>query len=133
MRRSARLLLLLITALWLPLQAVAGIVMPFSRLASEQPVPAEPMSHDAPCHGQMSGGTETVPAPSFAAEASLGHDCDQGCDDCGVCHLASSGYMPATDSRSADLPVTRTYVVRPVLASLSFIPEPLQHPPLRLS
>lgn len=128
MRRSTRLLILLITALWLPLQAVAGIVMPFSSLASEQPVPAEAMSHEAPCHGQMTGGTETPPA-----QASLGHDCDQGCDDCGVCHLASSGYMPATDSRSADLPVTRTYVVWPVLASLSFIPEPLQHPPLRLS
>jgi len=128
MRRSTRLLLLLITALWLPLQAVAGIVMPFSRLASGHPVPAEAMTHEAPCHGQMTGGTETLPA-----QASFGHDCDQGCDDCGVCHLASSGYMPATASRATELPATRTYVVRLFLASLGFIPEPLQHPPLRLS
>ena len=122
MRRWFRLLPLLLTALWLPLQAVAGITMPFCRHAAEQSVP-ETTGHEAHCPGHA--------AEEASAPAAIG--CDQDCDGCELCHLATAGYMPATPTLPAHMPAGRDYVAAPALASPSFIPDPPQYPPPRLS
>lgn len=119
MRRWFRLLPLLITALWLPLQAVAAVAMPFCRHATEQAVPVAAMTPEGHCAGHAA---EAAPTPG-----------DQDCDGCELCHLAGAGYMPAAVATTAHLPATRNFVASPVLASPSFVPEPPQHPPRRLS
>jgi hypothetical protein len=123
MRRWFRLLPLLITALWLPLQAVAAIAMPFCRHAAEQAVQLDASAAEQHCPGH--GGNDAPPPGSAAV--------DQDCDGCELCHLASAGYMlPATATTESLSPV-RDFESRPVLASPSHIPEPPQHPPRHLS
>lgn len=122
MRRWLRMLPLLITALWLPLQAVAAIAMPFCRHAAEQAVPLDAAGAEAHCHGH---GGDDNPPPDIAA--------DQDCDGCELCHLAGAGYMLPAMVVAESLPPARDFVARPVLASPSHIPEPPQHPPRRLS
>jgi len=123
MRRWLRLLPLLITALWLPLQAVAAVAMPFCRHAAEQAAAADAMTHEEHCPGHA--------MESAAVPAAI--DCDQDCDGCELCHLASAGYMPAAAATAVQPLVGRDFQLRPVLASRSFVPEPPQHPPRRLS
>jgi hypothetical protein len=125
MRRWLRLLPLLITALWLPLQAVAAVAMPFCRHAVEQAAAADAMAHEEHCPGHA--------MESAAVAVPVAIDCAQDCDGCELCHLASAGYMPAAAPAAARLPATRDFQARPVLASPSFISEPPQHPPRRLS
>lgn len=122
MRRWFRMLPLLITALWLPLQAVAAIAMPFCRHAAEQVVPLDAAVAEAHCHGH--GGDDAPPASAAA---------DQDCDGCELCHLASAGYMLPAMATAESLPSARDFAARPFLASPSHIPEPPQHPPRRLS
>jgi hypothetical protein len=125
MRRWFRLLPLLITALWLPLQAVAAVAMPFCRHAAEQAAAADATTHEEHCPGHaMESPTVDVPAAI---------DCDQDCDGCELCHLASAGYMPAAVVTAAHPSVSRDFQLRTVLASPSFVPEPPQHPPRHLS
>ncbi|MDP2793579.1 MAG: hypothetical protein Q8O25_05785 [Sulfurisoma sp.] len=124
MRCWLRLLPLLITALWLPLQAVAAVAMPFCRHATEQAVPAEAMTHEEHCPGHA--------VEAAATPAAAGSDCAQDCDGCELCHLTGAGCMPAATT-TAHLPAARDFVPRSVLVSPSFVPEPPQHPPRRLS
>lgn len=132
MRRWLRLLPLLITALWLPLQAVAAVAMPFCRHAAEQAVPAETLMHEEHCPGHaveagLSSGS--MVATSVAADSG----CAQDCDGCELCHLASAGYLLPAVPTATSLPPAHDFAANPVLASPSFIPEPPQHPPRRLS
>jgi hypothetical protein len=107
--RQLRSCLLILLALWLPIQANAALTMPFCRHAPE-PVAAE-TTH---CHEQM-----------VNAAAS-----DIDCDNCGLCHLASAGFLLApTDT----FPLHAASILVPKLqaASASHIPEPPQQPPRR--
>lgn len=125
MRRWIRLLPLLITALWLPLQAVASVAMPFCRHAAEQAAGVEAASQEEHCAMH-----EGAPEPQSTNTTDPG--C-QSCDGCELCHLAGAGYMPATVAASEPLPAARVFAPRPQFASPSHIPEPPQYPPRRLS
>ncbi|MDP1537740.1 MAG: hypothetical protein Q8L95_11210 [Burkholderiales bacterium] len=111
MRRIKSYLLILI-ALWLPLQAAAAATMPFCRHAAEQ-VTMEGVH----CH-------EQVDEPSTAAAGDL------DCDNCAMCHLATAGYLLVT---AENLPPLAASILVPKLkpASPSHIPEPPQQPPRR--
>lgn len=124
MRRWFRLLPLLFTALWLPLQAVAAIAMPFCRHAAEQAAQIEASAPEAHCHGHA--GNDAPPAAASAHSS-------QDCDGCELCHLASAGYMLPAVVTAESLPPARDFEARPILASPSQIPEPLLHPPIRAS
>ncbi len=119
MRRYKSYLLLLI-ALWLPLQAAAAWAMPFCRHAMEQAAQTEAMLPVAHCHEQ----------PGDASAGMVTADLD--CDNCEMCHLASAGYIPPA---IANLPssVASVFVAQPILAAHSFIAEPPQDPPRRLN
>jgi len=121
MRRWFRLLPLLLTALWLPLQAVAAIAMPFCRHAADQAATLPAATQGEHCHGHA------------ADDATAAHSPDQDCDGCDLCHLASAGYMLPAMATAEPLPPVRDFTPRPVLASPSHIPEPPQHPPRRPS
>lgn len=126
MRRRFHLFLLLITALWLPLQAVAAIAMPFCRHAAEQALQQGVAADGDHCPGHA--GAEAPPADNGGSASS-----DQDCDGCELCHLASAGYLLPATGTAGRLPPARDFAAHPVLASPSFIPEPPQHPPRRLS
>jgi hypothetical protein len=118
MRRCKSSLLILI-ALWLPLQAAAAWAMPFCRHAVERAVQAEAVPSPAHCHEQV------------ATEADATNP-DLDCDNCEMCHLASAGYIPPAVA-NLPLPVASVFAAQQVLASPSFIAEPPQDPPRRLN
>jgi len=124
MRRWLRLLPLLITALWLPLQAVAGITMPFCRHATEQAAPAATDAQEVHCPEHAGNAGHEAPPASNAS----GHDC-QDCDGCELCHLASAGYMPTPASMMCSVPAASHFVALPQTVFPSHIPEPPQYPP----
>ncbi|MHB1429416.1 MAG: hypothetical protein ACYC5U_05270 [Rhodocyclaceae bacterium] len=108
MRRLKSLFLILL-ALWLPLQAAAAVTMPFCRHAPE-PAAAEA----AHCHEQVANAAAS----------------DIDCDNCGLCHLASAGFLLApTDT--FPLHAASIQVPKLTTASASHIPEPPQQPPRR--
>jgi hypothetical protein len=116
MRRFKSCLLILV-ALWLPLQAAAAVTMPFCRHAAEQVALEETMQAAAHCHEQVADAA-TVAADDFA------------CDNCQMCHLATAGYL--LSARETLPPLAANILVsRLEPVSASHIPEPLQQPPRR--
>lgn len=115
--RWPRLLPILFTALWLPLQAVAALTMPF---CTHGPVSGEASalaSLEHPCHeqGQAEGGA--AQQDGFA------------CDQCGFCHLACAGMAPAPLVAAVPLPVGDRYARVAAAFPPDHIPELLQPPP----
>lgn len=115
MRRAPTFLLLLI-ALWLPLQAAAALAMPFCRhVHQEQPAG---MTHEGmSCHESMD---ESAAAPAA----------DLGCDDCEMCHLATAGFLPVSGESVAP-PMLSVFVARLAADSKSFIADLPDQPPRR--
>lgn len=108
--------LLIFAALWLPVQTMAGLAMPICQHGQDQGSVVA-MHDDAaamPCHG------------AEAADAAAHQD---GCDNCGVCHLAGAGFMPSADAAAGVMPQANRYSLPAVLAPRSHIAEPPQHPP----
>jgi ABC-type nickel/cobalt efflux system permease component RcnA len=115
--RFARFLLIF-AALWLPVQTMAGLAMPLCQHGEDRTsVVAVHHGDDAsamPCHEAM-------------ADEQAAHQ--DGCDNCGVCHLASAGFLPSADVAAGLMPVGHRYALPAVLAPRSHIAEPPQHPP----
>lgn len=118
MRNRFVRLLLLFTALWLPVQTMAAMSMPLCRHALEQSmagVGTEQAGVAVHCH-------ETT-VPDQAA-----HD-DGACDNCEQCHLACAGFMPSAPLVTDLVPAEQRYMLPAIAAPASHIVEPLQHPP----
>jgi hypothetical protein len=118
--RFFRLLPLFVAALWLPFQAIAATAMPFCRHGEAHKLLA--MADDAavehcPMHDKQ-------PTPK---------DHGMGCDDCGFCHLAAAGMMPAPKRVADVIPAGRDFRADVQLAPTSAIPEPPQQPPKRVA
>jgi hypothetical protein len=111
--RRIKSFLLIIIALWLPLQAAAAVTMPFCRHAAE-PVATEA----AHCHQQVVESAATAMAADF------------DCDNCAMCHLASAGFLLAATEALPPLAMS-ILVPKLDLVSASHIPEPPQQPPRR--
>lgn len=115
--RIARFLLL-VAALWLPVQTGAALAMPLCHHAPLQAA-VEMADHTAmeagaPCH-------ETA-TPDQAAH-------DAGCDNCQICHMAGAGFMPTTAMSTGLMPAANAYSLPAIMAPRSHIGEPPQHPP----
>ncbi len=125
MRRCKRFLLILM-ALWLPLQAAAAAAMPFCSHAAEAPVQTAVQTAAAQPPGHC---LDHVPrSGDHVAEASGG---DLACDNCEMCHLASSGYLPVA-AASLTLAAASSYMALPAPTPLSHIGDPPLQPPRRL-
>lgn len=118
--RWFRLLPLFIAALWLPLQAVAAIAMPFCRHGETQKVAVAADQAVVHCHQHE---RQQTPADHVA----------NACDQCGFCHLAGAGFMPAAEPVAAVIPAGRDFRSDAPLAPASNIPEPPRQPPRRLA
>jgi ABC-type nickel/cobalt efflux system permease component RcnA len=119
--RFARLLLIL-TALWLPLQAVAGMTMKIVTPAMAPAVQDQVVEDACPYH------RHTEAAAPEKSQPAQQHDCDS----CGVCHLAATGYVHVAALAVAMVPTTNTLVAAPTKERASHIPEPPQYPPKRI-
>lgn len=113
--RRLRPLLLVLMACWLTLQAVAAWTMPLCAHA----VP--PIS--APCEH-----TGAHASPHEADETSTATH-PPACDHCGVCHLASSGFLLARQDGVLAMIGPDMLIARPVITPHSHIAEPPRHPP----
>jgi hypothetical protein len=108
--RRMRSLFLIFIALWLPLQAAAGWTMSLCSHALQEDAAAT-----VHCHEQE----ETAAASNLE------------CDNCGICHLASTGFLLA-GLETASLPVTANVLVPgQVNPAPSHISPPPQQPPRR--
>ncbi len=121
MRRYNNLLLLLV-ALWLPIQAASAVAMPFCRHAAERTGQAEVLLEGAHCHEQA----------AVTVEDTDHVDGTLGCDNCEMCHLATAGYLPAAVTSLMPEAVS-VLVALPALALPSHIGDPPQQPPRRLN
>jgi hypothetical protein len=124
MTRWLRLLPMLIAALWLPFQAVAANAMPLCRHGQPHEAVAVQVAAD---HCAMHSLHQEAPAQPDPAPADHG----LGCDQCGFCHLAGAGYLPAAERIPQATPADRGYAASAALIPPSHIPEPPQQPPRR--
>lgn len=124
MRRRFSLLLFILTAFWLPMQAVAAAAMPFCR-HGEAHKTVQATAAAEHCHLQDQQPRESLPSPDDSHGMS--------CDDCGFCHLAASGFLPAPDHVGMIIGLGREFRLHIELAPPSYIPEPPQRPPRRVA
>ncbi|MHB1360255.1 MAG: hypothetical protein ACYCWC_11820 [Rhodocyclaceae bacterium] len=120
MRRFKSFLLILM-ALWLPLQAAAAVAMPFCRHAAEQPLQAAALQSPEHCHEHAGNAA----GPEGGAGSS-----DLACDNCEMCHLASAGYLPVT-ANNLTLATVSAHLTLTALTPLSHIGDPPLQPPRR--
>lgn len=117
--RHLSLLLAFLAALSLPFQAVAGLVMTMTGEGGSVAVMDDSgaaMADDCPMHSHH----EQKKSPDHSR-----------CGHCGVCHLASTGFLTPDHVKSDLLPAVETYAFAADVSPLSHIPEPPQHPPRR--
>ena len=106
-----RRLVLILVMLWLPLQGMAAVVMPFCKQAH-----LDPSGHAVGHHDQQAEDQHQSPAP-------------HACDDCDICHLACAPGVPCEAALTIALPATEHATSEP-WGQPRFIPDQPQRPPL---
>ncbi|MBK9160724.1 MAG: DUF2946 domain-containing protein [Nitrosomonadales bacterium] len=130
MSDSFRKLVAVILAIWLPL--FSGNAMAVSAVMQAQdgdchPAVAQPGKH--PAEGSSQHAHHALAATDGLPEGA-GDQHDPSCDNCGVCHIACTGYLgvPAVAMELFD-PGSR--VVHPIAVNfVSHLSAPLDPPPL---
>jgi hypothetical protein len=110
-----RLPVIALALLWLPLQAIAAVVMPFCVHGSSQSTMHSNSEHD---HHHDGSHSEPHHQPGGL----------QDCNDCGACNLACAPAVPASATLLSAPPVTAPLHFHFTRAGL-FIPEQPQPPP----
>jgi hypothetical protein len=117
--------------LWLPLQGIAAVAMPFCRHALPD------TSMEPAMHGERQQGSH---AQHEHAADHDGHDAgadapDPGsslaCNDCGVCHLACAPAVAPASSFSASNIMSGQQIAGNPSEPRAFVPEQPKRPPLR--
>ncbi len=125
-------LFVLCIAFWLPVQTMAGVVMPMSRHALEQNAPVvgdEQGVSEMRCHDAMGEMGAAGAAGAAGADSTTAASHESGCNDCGVCHLASTGFMVSSPLTLSADPVGTHRLGSVLTAPPEHITEPPQHPP----
>ena len=118
--------LLFFAALWLPVQTMAGMVMPLGLMLQDQGsqvAATEQAAQAHPCHEAAAGQTDRAdPGVQTGTH-------DSTCGNCEICHLACAGFMPSALPATNLVPSSPRYVQPALAAPASHIAEPPQHPP----
>jgi hypothetical protein len=121
--RRVRIFVIGLLMLWLPLQAVAAVSMPFcTHAGSADAAYAAVQEQHHHSHSMPDSDSHGHQADQHPAAGSL------QCNDCGVCNLACAPGVPA----SAMLPLAAPVTVEPDFLAQShglFVPEQPQPPP----
>lgn len=108
-------ILLILLAVWLPIQASAAMAMSLCRHTTA------PATKEAThCQAHMSQQSVGV----------VDLENDTACDNCALCHLASAGFLLGPNE-TFPLYSASILIPRLITASASHIPEPPQQPPRR--
>jgi hypothetical protein len=110
-----RALLLVLIACLLPLQTALACAMQLCHDATQQVVVQDNLA-DAHCH-------------SHEADVTTAAQAGTACEDCGVCHLAGTGFLLTDGERLAVLVGIDVLVPQPLATPRSHITEPSLHPP----
>ncbi|MEW6163944.1 MAG: hypothetical protein AB1642_02660 [Pseudomonadota bacterium] len=114
----------------MPIQAASAVALPYCRHAAGQPVVQQ-----AGPQPQAAAGThchEHHAAPDGSAMPDNAAATDDGCDNCDMCHLASTGYLPSASASLTPVPVS-IQVAAPTAVLLGRVDTPPQQPPRRLN
>jgi hypothetical protein len=124
MRRAARLFLLCLLCLSLPLQALAAAQMGMSMVVADG---GQPGVQQLDCHGaSLAHGAPADSGDEHAPQPAGQHK------SCGACCLLSLSGMPALP-RVPALPPASHARPAPELAPAGFLPEGLERPPRQFS
>ncbi|MFZ5510028.1 MAG: DUF2946 family protein [Pseudomonadota bacterium] len=117
-----RRLIALLLAFWLPVQVAVAVVMPFCQHDKG-------MTHAVRGYGESDhcnpAADKPASGPDEAAAAFVNADCDQ----CGLCHLAHSGFAPAQAFRAVAAPEGQAAAPRRVDFRTAFAEFP-DRPPM---
>lgn len=122
--RIARFLLL-VAALWLPVQTSAALAMPLCHHVPLQMAVEMADHHVMEDHGAAMGAGAHCNEAAIPDQAAH----DAGCDNCQICHMAGAGFMPSTVSPTGLMPAANAYSLPAIMAPPSHISEPPQQPP----
>jgi len=116
--------------LWLPLQAVAAVTMPFCAHAGHSHESAAAAMSDVEEHDIAFHRDRQGPLDSHHQ-----HEPDSGsqvmnCNECGACHLACSPAAPATAVILAHTSLRQSYFLHTPARPALFVPEQRKRPPL---
>jgi len=122
----ARRVILFLAILWLPLQGVVAVAMPFCPHSLGRPaISSEPQAaHAHHAHGAHSLAPDSHPGQDPAQP----EHSDLSCNGCGVCHLACAPAVAAATSL-AFAPADSIYSQLYSTFIRLFIPEQPQPPP----
>ncbi len=129
-------ILALALILWLPLQGIASVAMPFCRHAERTDVSAA-FGTDAYADYAPGAHRDGSQHHHDASEDShnAGHGSDHGsilsCNDCGTCQLACAPAVPSPLWQALAPPATSQRIAIDPSALLTFVPEQPNPPPLR--
>jgi hypothetical protein len=125
---TLRPLIALLIMLWLPLQAVAAVAMPFCRHAMADPGATANLSADVNAlHAAHSAGQHPQHG---GAHAPADGDHGLSCNDCGACHLACAPMLaPTPVALPPDEIPTRLMIAEPDKPR-GFLSEQRTPPPL---
>jgi hypothetical protein len=120
----ARRLVVLLLLLWLPLQGLAALTMPFCRHALDSDLlhsvqEAAPAGHSHHEHG--------APAP---VSHGVDHAGSLACNDCGACHLACAAVLLPKVGGSVVILASGKVSLPPPLAPPALVLEQPNPPPL---
>lgn len=123
MRLGFARLLMILTALWLPLQMAAAVAMPLCEHGAPQ------QRDEAMMHCEHGEAHEQPISAAHDGDAHDGHVCNA----CSFCHLAGTSAVPS----SIFVPLAATqaydYTLPVALVLISHIPEQPQRPPIPLA
>ena len=107
---------------WLPVASALAAAMPLSGPASGVSAPSvasvdDPSLPSLPCHGIAKAGDT---------------DLGQGCEQCGLCHLAGALVVSGIPQLAKFVP-SNIYLAFPRALHPSFVPEPISPPPRALA
>ena len=126
MRLGCARLLLILTALWLPLQTVAAVAMPLCMHGA----PQQTQQHDeAMMHCEHGEVHEQTDSAVHDGDANGGHVCNA----CSFCHLAGVSALPASILMPPVALQAHDYTLPTAPVLISHIPEQPQRPPRTLA
>jgi hypothetical protein len=108
-----RKLVALLIAFLLPLQTLTALAMPMQGAATDMVVQAE-----------------HCPGHDGAADAQPQNAGGLACEQCGICHLACSGMMPAAEATAPSVAVPRVFLAEAEPMPASHTPEEPNPPPV---
>jgi hypothetical protein len=129
--RAFRLLVASFLLLWLPLQAIAVVTMPFCAHSGHSHQSAHPRNYLSAAEEHDHHDADRPSSSQHGHQhGESGTSLLINCDDCGACHLACSPTAPAGAMVIGVTSLVQGYVELSPTQPPLFVPEPRKRPPV---